>query len=104
MDREFEAEEPYSGILPRAEEFAEFAAEKVRDVAKAGKYCYKICIYWSFRGIFSYNCSCKTFSAHNNGILKAIIILKLMLYYTSKEGKKELLPFPHIKSNFGTLN
>ncbi|VBB31770.1 unnamed protein product [Acanthocheilonema viteae] len=36
MDREFVSEEPYSGILPRAEEFAEFAAEKVSDITKAG--------------------------------------------------------------------
>lgn len=39
MDHGFGSEEPYSGILPRAEEFAESAVEKVSDVAKAGKYC-----------------------------------------------------------------
>ncbi|VDK80440.1 unnamed protein product [Onchocerca ochengi] len=36
MDHGFGSEEPYSGILPRAEEFAESAVEKVSDVAKAG--------------------------------------------------------------------
>uniref|UniRef100_A0A158Q8V1 Methyl-accepting transducer domain-containing protein n=1 Tax=Elaeophora elaphi TaxID=1147741 RepID=A0A158Q8V1_9BILA len=37
MDREFESEEPHSGILSKAEEFAEFAIEKASDVVKASE-------------------------------------------------------------------
>ncbi|MCP9264436.1 Reticulon-like protein [Dirofilaria immitis] len=41
MDHGFESEEQYSRILPRAEEFAESAFEKMSDVAQAGE-CYCI--------------------------------------------------------------
>ncbi|EJD76670.1 hypothetical protein, variant [Loa loa] len=36
MDHGFESEEPYSGILPRTEEFAESVVEKMSDIAKTG--------------------------------------------------------------------